>query len=126
LTTGKNVGSITVYDSKNFGTTGRNPNHKYAMQPIVLKIINKDGFGDYQDGLTPTFSLKETLSTLGTLGNESEPLLSLAIAKITGSGKIANPNSGKQFITLSDSKAIDGLRNQMYLETVPDGVFNIK
>jgi hypothetical protein len=29
------------------GTENRNPNHRYAMQPIVLKIVNADGFGDY-------------------------------------------------------------------------------
>jgi hypothetical protein len=35
VTTGKNVGSVTLYDST--GTENRNPNHRYAMQPIVLK-----------------------------------------------------------------------------------------
>jgi hypothetical protein len=37
VTTGKNVGSVTLYDSPTFGTENRNPNHRYAMQPIVLK-----------------------------------------------------------------------------------------
>src|SRR5690606_11567216 len=53
-TTGKNVGSVTLYDSPSFGKRDRNPNHFYAMQPIVLKVVNKDGFGDYQqNGLAP-------------------------------------------------------------------------
>jgi hypothetical protein len=30
------------------------------MQPIVLKIVNADGFGDYFNGLKPTYQLKET------------------------------------------------------------------
>src|SRR5690606_25817068 len=42
-TTGKNVGSITLYDSANFRKEGASPAHKYAMQPIVLKIVNRDG-----------------------------------------------------------------------------------
>jgi hypothetical protein len=37
-------------------------NHRYAMQPIVLRIINADGVGDY-NGLTPTTQLKENLGT---------------------------------------------------------------
>ena len=42
VTTGKNVGSVTLYDSPNFGTQNRNPSHRYAMQPIVLKIVDKN------------------------------------------------------------------------------------
>ena len=87
LTVGKNVGSVTLYDSPDFGPNNKNTNHKYAMQPIVLKIVNSDGFGDYFNGLTPTHELKETISTYGVLGNVNEPLLKLAIAKITGTGK---------------------------------------
>ncbi len=50
ITSGKNVGSITVYDYiDNDGT--KNPDHTYAMQPIVLKIANSAGFADYDSGL---------------------------------------------------------------------------
>ena len=122
LTTGKNVGSVTVYDSPNFNKEKRNPNHRYAMQPLVLKIVNAAGFGDYQTGLVPTFSLKETISTLGVLGSPTEPLLSLAIAKITGTGKIKQPVSGIQFDYFKDSKSASILHNQMYLEKAPEGL----
>ena len=53
ITVGKNVGSVTLYDSPTFGKENRNPNHRYAMQPLVLKIVNGVGFGDYQSGLVP-------------------------------------------------------------------------
>jgi hypothetical protein len=33
------------------------------MQPIVLKIANSVGFGDYFNGLTPTYLLKKILAT---------------------------------------------------------------
>ena len=39
-TTGKYQASITVYDSDNLGREGANPNHTYAMQPLVLKSLN--------------------------------------------------------------------------------------
>jgi hypothetical protein len=34
----------SLYTTPPFGTENRNPNHRYAMQPIVLKIVNADGF----------------------------------------------------------------------------------
>lgn len=122
LTVGKNVGSVTLYDSPDFGPNNKNTNHKYAMQPIVLKIVNSDGFGDYFNGLTPTHELKETISTYGVLGDVNEPLLKLAIAKITGTGKSAPQNSRKQFEYFKDSKSMNPYRNEMYLEKAPAGL----
>ena len=122
LTTGKNVGSVTLYDSPTFGKEDRNPNHRYAMQPLVLKIVNGVGFGDYQSGLVPTFQLKETLSTLDVLGSPTEPLLSLAIGKITGSAKMKQFVPGIQFDYFKDSKSINGIQNQMYLDKAPEGL----
>lgn len=122
VTTGKNVGSITVYDSPTFGKEKVNPNHKYAMQPIVLKIVNADGFGDYQDGLVPTIALKETLSNLGTLGDPAEPLLAAAIGRINVTSKAIETKKGPQFEPFSDSKTMNGFQNQMYLETIPEGL----
>ncbi|RYZ79366.1 MAG: hypothetical protein EOO68_38970, partial [Moraxellaceae bacterium] len=52
-TVGKNVGSVTLYDSENFQRAGADPSHYYAMQPLVLKIVNRDNFGDYTNAKTP-------------------------------------------------------------------------
>ena len=122
VTTGKNVGSVTLYDSPTFGKENRNPNHRYAMQPLVLKIVNGAGFGDYQSGLEPDFKLKETLSTLNVLGSPDEPLLSLAIGKINPTTKRKEPVPGIQFEYFNDSKSINGIQNQMYLEKAPEGL----
>lgn len=122
VTTGKNVGSVTVYDSPTFGKENRNPNHRYAMQPIVLKIVNGAGFGDYQSGLTPTFQQVEYLSTLGVLGSTTEPLLSAAISKITGVTKLKQPIPGIELEYINDSKALNGIQNQMFLEKAPEGL----
>ncbi|PJJ06991.1 C-terminal processing protease CtpA/Prc [Flavobacterium sp. 1] len=121
ITTGKNVGSITIYDSPTFGKENRNPNHRYAMQPIVLKIVNAADFGDYFNGLTPTYALKENLANLGVLGTSSEPLLSTAIGKITGTAKMLKTTQGKTFPYFEDTKSIIG-QNQMYTEKVPAGL----
>lgn len=122
VTVGKNVGSVTVYDSPTFGKENRNPNHRYAMQPIVLKIVNSVGFGDYFNGLQPDFLLKETISTFGVLGDPSEPLLSLAIGKITGTNRMLKQNNGLDFELFKDSKSILGIQNQMYIEKAPEGL----
>lgn len=122
VTTGKNVGSVTLYDSPTFGAEDRNPNHRYAMQPIVLKIVNSDGFGDYFNGLIPNYELKETISTFGVLGSTTEPLLSTAIGKITGTAKMLKQTKGKDFDYFKDAKSIKGLQNQMYIEKAPEGL----
>jgi C-terminal processing protease CtpA/Prc len=122
VTTGKNVGSVTLYDSPTFSTSNRNPNHRYAMQPIVLKIVNAAGFGDYYNGLNPDYALKETLSNLGVLGNESEPLLSTAIGQITGISRMMKQSPAKEFELFKDSKSRNELQNQMYLDKAPEGL----
>jgi len=122
-TTGKNVGSYTIYDSETlFTKKGINANHKYAMQPLVFKISNSAGFGDYTQGLQPTYAQKEYLDTYGVLGETSEPLLNLAISKITGStAKRTYNDSGLDLPYLTDSKIINGLRHGMYFQNAPKG-----
>lgn len=124
VTIGKNVGSVTLYDSPTFGKTNRNPNHKYAMQPIVLKIVNSVDFGEYTNGLTPNYLMLESTTSLGVLGDELEPLLNAAISKITGTGKIQRKEE-KVLEYFTDSKSIDGIRNQMYLEKAPEGLLKV-
>ena len=92
------------------------------MQPIVLKIVNSAGFGDYFNGLEPTYSLKENLANLGVLGTSTEPLLSTAIGKITGTAKMIKTSKGKAFPYFEDAKSINGMQNQMYVDKVPAGL----
>jgi len=119
VTTGKNVGSVTLYDSPSFEKQGSDPTHSYAMQPIVLQIVDKNGFGDYASGLQPTQNYVENLGNLGELGNEEEPLLSTAIGLITGNGRLVRPLPDNIFRPFKDSKSLDGLRDQMYTKRLP-------
>ena len=91
-TFGKNVGSITVYDYIDNEKT-KNPEHTYAMQPIVLKIANSDGYADYTDGLEPTTEVEEDIRNLGVLGDPTEPLLATALNLISGTGKFIIPKA---------------------------------
>ncbi len=83
-TYGKNVGSITIYDYIDNTGNERNPNHTYAMQPIVLKIANSDNFADYTNGLEPDVELRESASSYGILGDVNEPLFAAALNHISG------------------------------------------
>ncbi len=122
-TVGKNVGSITIYDSPTLGKANVNPNHKYAMQPLVLKIVNAADFGEYTDGLKPTYEQLERVSNLGVLGDTSEPLLNVAISQITGvTTKKSQTDKGVVLKTFTDVKAMNGFRNQMYIDKAPEGL----
>ena len=116
VTTGKNVGSVTLYDSPSFKKYNSSTKHKYAMQPIVLKTVNKAGFGDYQQGLQPNFPQIENLGNLGVLGNEDEPLLSTAINQILANGKTSEAKSEINFQDFKNSKEMNPLQSEMYTE----------
>jgi hypothetical protein len=81
VTYGKNVASLTFYDSPTFGPTKRNPNHRYAMQLIVAKTSNSVGFGDYPEGLQPDFLVTESISTYGVLGDPIRAFIKLCYWK---------------------------------------------
>ena len=119
-TIGKNAGSITLYDSKNFTKSGVNINHKYAMQPLVLKTANKDGFGDYQAGLVPNILINEDVGNLGILGNANEPLFKKAIDIITLRNRNNSQNKGKIFENVPENPT--DFSNEMYLDKLPVGL----
>lgn len=116
FTAGKNVGSITLYDSPTFRKQNVNPTHKYAMQPIVLKIANNDNFSDYTNGLNPDVDQLEDLGNLGILGETSDALLNTAINYINLNGRFMQRNPVQEFIHFEDSKSMRLLGNEMYLE----------
>jgi C-terminal processing protease CtpA/Prc len=100
-TVGKNVGSITLYDYiDNDGN--KNPDHTYAMQPIVLKIANKDDFAEYTDGLEPNTAIDEEIKNLGILGDPSEPLLATAISILSGTGKVTPYRSSSKNLRIGN------------------------
>jgi C-terminal processing protease CtpA/Prc len=90
-TTGKSQASITVYDSPNLQRDGANPNHTYAMQPLVAITVNKNDAIVPSSGLIPTIELAENPFNYGILGDANEPLLAAALADILGSGRISYP-----------------------------------
>lgn len=114
-TTGKYQASITLYDSPDFRRQQANPNHTYALQPLVLKSLNAVGFTDYNEGLIPDIILAENYANLGILGDPSEPLLALALQHIEDTGRIQSQTSEPLEI-LSDSKELLPFAKGMYID----------
>ncbi len=88
-TRGKYQASITLYDSPDFRRARARRNHFYAIQPLVLKSLNRDGFTDFDDGLVPDIAIEEDVTNAGVLGDPEEPLLKAALDLITSSKKTA-------------------------------------
>lgn len=81
-TVGKYTGSMTVKDWDENGDV--NPNHDYAMQPIVVKYANSAGVTDFVDGLTPDIIAEEDIANLLPFGDPNEKLLSVVLADMKG------------------------------------------
>lgn len=128
VTRGKNEFSITLYDNPdcaflppNTDCNGSiNPNHTWAMQPLVGRNENAEGFSDYTNGLTPDISLDESLSNLGVLGQQDEPLLARAIQHLTGNGRTGETFTEHKIKIFDYSNKHTPTGTNMYLE--PDDV----
>ena len=122
-TRGKNEFSITMVDDFDGSyiynperEANINPDNQWAIQPLVGRNENADGFSDYTSGLVPNIVLEEDLANLGIWGDQNEPLLARAIQEITGaSGKrsfeVQMPadvmTSSKMFTILKDNMILD-------------------
>jgi carboxyl-terminal processing protease len=122
-TTGKYFGSITVKDYNSQGVL--NTSHKWALQPIVLKLVNSEGDPtdvtdpDYVNGLAPDYEAVEDLTDLPPFGDENEPLLQATIDYILGTKSArAEPAlvEGIDYKVIIDSRDFKPLSKEMYLE----------
>lgn len=122
-TYGKTVGSITLYDSPSSqyisSTDGINPNHIWAMQPIVFDSKNSQHQASPTMGILPDTEVSEIayLENLPPLGSEDEPLLGAAISQIIGGGRPAiNLELFNQGSMFKSSSELDRFGTEMYLE----------
>lgn len=113
-TEGKYVASVTLYDSPNYGREGANPNHTWAMQPIILEEQNKLGVND-QDGFDPTIDFPEDKGNLGVLGEITEPLLERAITFITTGARISYDRNTVEDREFTNSKR-ETVGSNMYVD----------
>ena len=75
---GKCYGSITIDD---WADPKR---HSWAMQPIILKYSNANGYTDFVNGIQPDFSVSDNLLYAEPFGSYNDPSLAKALEDITG------------------------------------------
>jgi len=113
-TVGKYQASTTVYDAPDFRRANANPNHYYALQPLIYKSANANGFTDFDTGLIPDIAIAENFGNLGVLGNIDEPYLAAAINDILNSGRLmySEPN----YTEIIGSNELEPFSNEMFTE----------
>ena len=125
-TTGKNEFSVTLVDDRENNyifSPARvdqiNPNNLWAIQPLLGRNENANGFSDYTAGLAPDIDLQEDLSNLGTLGDLSEPLLARAIQEITGNSAKTDFSVEIPVETFTTSDMFSPIKDNMYVADLP-------
>lgn len=124
-TAGKFQGSRTLYDSNDafFSKENVNPNHKYAIQPLITKFANANGVTDFADGLQPDISASEDISNYGPLGDPSETLIKAAINDIFGNSQEQasdfTKNAQQKFKIFGGSDMFKPTYQRMYINDIP-------
>lgn len=75
-TYGKNVGSITISDPEG--------KIEWGLQPIIVKIFNKQMESDYTFGFTPDYTVEDKDKMIYPLGDLREKLLRSAVEDVCG------------------------------------------
>lgn len=122
-TTGKNEFSVTFVDDMDNGNVYDptredkiNPDNQWAIQPLIGRNENADGFSDYTLGLEPDIPLAEDLSNLGVLGDKNEPLLKKALSEITGISAKMDFTVQHPVKLVTSSKMFTLTKDNMYMD----------
>ncbi|MDP2338799.1 MAG: S41 family peptidase [Bacteroidota bacterium] len=114
-TVGKYTGSMTVKDWDSNGNV--NPNHSWAMQPIIVKYANSNGVSDFINGLTPDIFAEEDIANLIPFGDPNEKLLSFVLADMKGISITGMVLKSAQIglKKVADSRDFKPFANEMYI-----------
>ncbi|HUH34746.1 MAG TPA: S41 family peptidase [Moheibacter sp.] len=121
-TYGKTVGSITLYDSPNKGYTSSeaaNPNHTWAMQPIVFEYKNVLDQSSPSQGIEPLQNINELhyLEHLPPLGSLEDPLLAAALQQIVpNASKTTSVPMNTHLKAVEISEKLQRFSTEMYLD----------
>ena len=120
-TYGKNVGSITLYDSPGAdyaSSTYANKSHYNAMQPIVFQIYNKVSQSDYTNGFVPDIEVFEYMDwrNIKPFGDEDELLLKSALNDIKGLSTKQELKIGDAYELSDENISKERFETEMYLE----------
>lgn len=112
-TYGKNVGSYTIYETNE----RKQANNKWGMQPIVLKLSNKEHFSDYGNGFSPDIDIIEhKFLPMKELGDTEEIMLKTAINDILGKTSIEAKNFTNNWREILGGSEMRAGGMEMYVE----------
>jgi C-terminal processing protease CtpA/Prc len=119
-TAGKYVASATIKDWDANGAV--NPNHKWAMQPIIVKTTNSLGISDFVNGLIPDISIKEDIANLLPFGDQNETLLKSVISNLKGAtlAPVESKSAKIGWVDVYDSQDHKPFAKQMYIAPLLD------
>jgi len=63
--------------------------HNWAMQPVVIKYCNAEGYTDFLNGIDPDFLVDDNLLYAKPFGSMDDPLLAKALEEISGVSPLA-------------------------------------
>lgn len=107
---GKCYGSVTIDD---WADPKR---HNWAMQPIVLKYANADGFTDFTSGISPDHEIPDLLLYAKPFGSLEDPMLAKALELITGT---APPTSKSGILRHDEFRELPVEKNRMVERMIP-------
>ena len=124
-TTGKNVGSWVINDTKN-------PENKYGIMPIVFQFYNSLDQSDFAAGFEPDFKEFDLALQMKPLGDVNELMLAKALSLIDGSatarksGSAANleETQNKKFVPIGSSFERKPWSNTSIVDEMPAGELN--
>ncbi|MGS0524069.1 hypothetical protein ACU8V7_01685 [Zobellia nedashkovskayae] len=125
-TRGKNEFSVTMVDDRDNNyiysaerTSKIKSNNKWAIQPLLGRNENAEGFSNFTSGLFPDEPLQEDVTNMGVLGDLEEPYLAKAIELITGSSAKGDQKVVLPIETMTSSKMFTPLKDNMYVTDPP-------
>ena len=125
-TRGKNEFSVTMVDDRDNNylyspaRVGKiSTKNRWAIQPLLGRNENAEGFSDYTAGLAPDIELQEDLENLGVLGDLNEPLLARALGQITGTSAKREFSVKMPANTMTSSKMHTPIKDNMYVTELP-------
>ena len=95
---GKCYASITVEDWE------KPKRHNWAMQPLVIKYSNAEGFTDFVNGIVPDHQVNDNLLYAKPFGSLEDPLLAKALEGITGVSPLVKKSTGPESLFRSIPK----------------------
>lgn len=99
-TLGKDMASFSIED----GNTSKN-NH-WVIEPMIFKLYNSRGEGNYSAGLVPDVAIDEFSENLLPFGDENDPLVKSALAQLAGA-------TGKKAVVQQQAKVLFDSRDMI-------------